>query len=442
MTERETYVLDTAAANRAELETLLSELVQCDTTNSIDSGREAEIIPILRKHYSALGLKSTVYCPDDLPGILENPDYRSGRGTDKRPNIDAYWPGVGCGENASGRNKKIMLAAHTDVMPSGDSRAWDDDPFSGRIADGRIYGRGSCDDKFGLAAAIYAIRILQRARLRLRADIVLNGYCDEEYGGGNGALAACLRDPCDTYINLDGGNYEIWVSSIGGCVVHCQVRAQTPQDSVFPALEAMDRVRDELRAFADRRRAELRQDPLYMGTDMERSAFRALEMRSGDNGCDLDRASLDFVFYTTQQRETIEAEFAHMSGRLKSLLASIDFEFDGFEQTSRFFHYLQSDPNDAAIDALHQAASEVAGRPVVRTGACLSDLSLFLKHGSRSSCNFGLLRDFRLPGGAHQPNEFADCDELLQVAQALILFLMRHGEALPEDIAKPIVWEE
>ncbi len=43
--------------------------------------------------------------------------------------------------------------------------------------------------------------------------------------------------------------------------------------------------------------------------------------------------------------------------------------------------------------------------------------------------NFGILRDFSLPGGAHQPDEFVDCRELMNFTRALLLFLMRYGDA-------------
>ena len=48
----------------------------------------------------------------------------------------------------------LMLEGHTDVVSEGDRERWTRDPFGGEIADGRIYGRGSCDMKAGLAVAL------------------------------------------------------------------------------------------------------------------------------------------------------------------------------------------------------------------------------------------------------------------------------------------------
>src|SRR5260370_29657391 len=54
------------------------------------------------------------------------------------------------------RPPHIVFAGHTDVVPSGDAGKWRFDPFSGEIAEGMIWGRGACDMKGGLAAAIAA----------------------------------------------------------------------------------------------------------------------------------------------------------------------------------------------------------------------------------------------------------------------------------------------
>ena len=74
---------------------------------------------------------------------------------------------------------------------------------------------------------------------------------------------------------------------------------------------------------------------------------------------------------------------------------------------------------------MKQAAEEVSGRPVGISGACLSDLSVFLKYGSSVSLNFGLVRDFKLYGGAHQFDEFVEQKELREHCKALALFLLR-----------------
>jgi succinyl-diaminopimelate desuccinylase len=51
----------------------------------------------------------------------------------------------------------FAFAGHTDVVPVGDAAAWDDDPFSGRVENGQLHGRGAADMKGALAAMVAAI---------------------------------------------------------------------------------------------------------------------------------------------------------------------------------------------------------------------------------------------------------------------------------------------
>ncbi|MCK9911918.1 M20/M25/M40 family metallo-hydrolase, partial [Microbacteriaceae bacterium K1510] len=69
---------------------------------------------------------------------------------------------------------------HTDVVTEGDKEGWSYDPFGGAIENGRIYGRGSCDTKGNLAAAICAVKAIQRSQESFNGKILLCIPCDEE----------------------------------------------------------------------------------------------------------------------------------------------------------------------------------------------------------------------------------------------------------------------
>ncbi len=75
----------------------------------------------------------------------------------------------------------IHLNGHYDVVPAGDK--WTLDPFGGIVRDGKIYGRGSCDMKAGIAAAVFAAEAIRRAGVALPATIEVSGTPDEESGG-------------------------------------------------------------------------------------------------------------------------------------------------------------------------------------------------------------------------------------------------------------------
>ena len=79
----------------------------------------------------------------------------------------------------------VHLNGHFDVVPAG--MGWTMDPFGGEVKDGRIYGRGACDMKAGIAAAVFAAEAIRRAGVELVGSVEISGTVDEESGGFAGA---------------------------------------------------------------------------------------------------------------------------------------------------------------------------------------------------------------------------------------------------------------
>lgn len=89
----------------------------------------------------------------------------------RRPNVYA----VLRGRSAS---PTLMYNGHMDVVPPGDG--WTDDPYSGLLRGGRLYGRGAADMKGPLASMMIAANALKRARVELKGDLVITAVVGEE----------------------------------------------------------------------------------------------------------------------------------------------------------------------------------------------------------------------------------------------------------------------
>ena len=90
--------------------------------------------------------------------------------------VDGYAGDVRCG---SGPQTMGMLC-HLDVVPAGDG--WVHDPWGGEVENGRIYGRGTTDDKGPALCALYALRAVKEAGIPLKHGVRLILGCDEETG--------------------------------------------------------------------------------------------------------------------------------------------------------------------------------------------------------------------------------------------------------------------
>ncbi|KTG29019.1 M20 family metallopeptidase [Haloferax profundi] len=98
----------------------------------------------------------------------------------------------------------LLLNAHMDTVLLVED--WDEDPTSGRIEDGKLYGQGACDMKGGLAAVMMAFDAL--AEYDLAGDVLLTAVVDEEgpYGLGTDRLIRDgIVDDCDAAIVTEPG---------------------------------------------------------------------------------------------------------------------------------------------------------------------------------------------------------------------------------------------
>ncbi|TMU85090.1 M20 family metallopeptidase [Bacillus sp. BHET2] len=102
---------------------------------------------------------------------LENVEVSYEEVSPGRPNIIAKYKGAS-------NEKPIVLIAHMDTVPAGEG--WDMDPFGGEIIEGKMYGRGSCDMKSGLAVAMKVLEKVSEEELSLKRDFYVCVTVDEE----------------------------------------------------------------------------------------------------------------------------------------------------------------------------------------------------------------------------------------------------------------------
>jgi succinyl-diaminopimelate desuccinylase len=121
-----------------------------------------------------------------------------------RPNVIAFLRGNNPG-------KTILFEGHTDVVTPGDVSQWKYDPFGGEIVGDRLYGRGACDTKGNLAAAIFAAKAIKDSGEDFNGNILLCIPCDEEdmmigikdfikRGWAKNVDAAIICEPEDNHI--------------------------------------------------------------------------------------------------------------------------------------------------------------------------------------------------------------------------------------------------
>jgi len=115
-----------------------------------------------------------------------------------------------------GPGPRVIINSHMDTVGVADMAF---DPFCADVREGRIYGRGTSDDKGGMAAGVIAIRAVLEFRDRLRGTIIHESVVDEECSGsGAGTLACCLAGYSgDEAVVIDGGGLEI-LRGCGGCL--------------------------------------------------------------------------------------------------------------------------------------------------------------------------------------------------------------------------------
>ncbi len=401
MTALEKRVLAYLDDHCEELYDAVSRLVQIDTQNFKTHGNENDGQAFFEDICKNIGLTVDRHTMASVQGVTEHPEYQAGRDAEHRENAVAILRGK---QDVNG----VMVAGHIDTMPFGDLAAWDESPLSGSIRDGKIYGRGAGDDKYGVIVPWFVCKAFKELGVELQKNVLIGSYADEEYGGCNGPLALCLKYPCECYINLDGAGLE--KEACGGACYAIEVHSHTVTAgvaSIFDVFDGTQMVMDALK--------ELHNRP---GTAVRLSSFAGGV--SGDK-----TATVKFAIYTDMTKDETAAELKKLYDKLVPKMQAENLSCSEFERRTRFFPYGKTPDDSREAAVLADVVREIQGSYEDVPGHDLTDLSDFMAYGSLNSMNFGFVQGSPEGGGAHQANEHIWCDKLLDCAKTVAVFLLR-----------------
>ncbi|WP_041329172.1 M20 family metallopeptidase [Rubrobacter xylanophilus] len=155
-----------------------------------------------------------------------------------RPNVWAVWEGPLPGPT-------LLFEAHTDVVTAGREEDWEHPPFGAELEGGRIYGRGACDTKGNLAAAVIAARAIRESGVPFPGRLILCHPVDEE--GMMSGIKHFIRrghaEGVDAAIVCEPEENQLCVRQKGALRVEVRVRGRMahgamPQSGVNPVTRA------------------------------------------------------------------------------------------------------------------------------------------------------------------------------------------------------------
>ena len=207
--------------NRKNLVRTCSELIQIDSSNP--PGDCTQVISYLRSEYSRTGADFVLLSADRK--YLR----KLGHEYPRHNFISRIGPK---------KNLRLAIGTHMDVVPAGDREKWKFPPFSGSIANSKIWGRGAVDAKCSLASQLYAVKAIAECEVPLDGGLACIGTVDDEAPGD--AIGAGMEYVVDKGMKRVGINVprfainaeasglrNIWGRFAGGLTVRMKIRGKT-----------------------------------------------------------------------------------------------------------------------------------------------------------------------------------------------------------------------
>jgi len=410
-----------------EIIDLAVNLVRIPSETHPPGGDEGDVQRFIQGVFNGLELEIDVFEPWAIEGIEEHPGWWPGLEYEDRPNVVGIWKG-----GTGGRS--LILNGHCDVVPAGPSTSWRYDPYGGVVADGRIHGRGSADQKAGIAAMTMAVACLKSLGAVLQGDVFLESAVNEELGGYNGTLACIVKGyEADAAIVTEPTDLNVAPASKGGQTYRAIVPGRNAHHAwAWEGVSAFDMailVKNALREWEEIRAVELVDVPLF--SDKNRYPRPALAdtiwyVEAGDRHLMATPASAELGFWVDvvpgEDREEVLRRFEDhvaestsrdpfLAGHPPQLERALMRPFTGV--TVPLDH-----PIIGVLQGAHEAASGTRPDVVGMNGA--SDQMMFNLFSDTPAVVYG-------PGNgkvAHSPDEYVEIDDVITATKTLALAIL------------------
>lgn len=410
-------VLSTIDAAAGEIVDFTSELIRVPTVNPPGDAYE-DCARLIGGKLAALGFEIEYFPAEGRPEHTR---------THPRVNV------VGLRRGRALR-PAVHLNGHFDVVPAG--TGWTVDPFVGTVRDRRVYGRGACDMKAGIAAAVYAAEAIRRAGIELEGSVEISGTVDEESGGFAGAawLAECGRlskARSDYVIIPEPLNVErICIGHRGVYWFEIETRGRTAHGSMpFLGVSAIE----HMGVILDRIQRELMPELAKRTTAMPVVPDDARHATININGivggqrvggiqtpcvADVCRAVFDRRFLPEEGFEAAKTEILALLERAAVETPSLAYEV----RDLMVVHPVRAPEGSPLVAALERGIRRVLGREAVHVA---SPGTYDQKHVDR----IGGIRDCVAYGPgildlAHQPDEWCGIDDLVNATKVIALSIL------------------
>src|SRR5215207_9295315 len=209
--------------DREELVHLARELVRIPSVYRPEEpdGNEARVARFVADYLGRAGFEAQI--EEVAPG---------------RPNVWAVWEGDRPG-------KTLLFEAHRDVVTDGSSEDWDHPPFASERVGGSIYGRGACDTKGNLAAAVVAVSAIGDSGVPFPGRLILFHPVDEEgmMAGIKAFIEQGHTEGVDAAVICEPEENQLCITQKGALRVEVTVRGRMahgamPESGINPVTQA------------------------------------------------------------------------------------------------------------------------------------------------------------------------------------------------------------